>query len=102
MPMTSAMTIAIDASCIVTGSFSSDQREHRLLDPHRFAEIAGQHALDPIDVLHRQRPIEMILPANLLDDLGVALFARHDQRRIARQEMLQRERSAPTRRTTSG
>jgi hypothetical protein len=31
-----------------------------------------------------QRLIEMILPANLLDHLGIALFPRHDERGVAR------------------
>jgi hypothetical protein len=33
----------------------------------------------------------MILPADLFDDGGISLLAGHNQRRIARQQMLQRE-----------
>ena len=68
-----------------------DQLAHRHLDAHRLAEIAGQHALDPVDVLHRERLIEPVLLADLLDHLGIALLAGHDQRRIARQQLLQRK-----------
>ena len=68
-----------------------DQLAHRHLDAQRLAEIAGQHALDPVDVLHRHRLIEPVLLADLRDHVGIALLAGHDQRRIARQQLLQRE-----------
>ena len=42
MPIRSAMRNAIEASCSVTGSFSSDEVGDRPLDPHRLAEVAGQ------------------------------------------------------------
>jgi hypothetical protein len=38
-----------------------DQLEHRHLDAQRLAEVARQHALDPVDVLHRDRLIEPVL-----------------------------------------
>ena len=68
-----------------------DQLHHRLLQPHRLAEVAGEHALDPVQVLDRDRLIEAVLAPDLLDHRRVALLARHDQRRIAGQELLQRE-----------
>ena len=71
--------------------FLRDQAQHRHLDAQRLAEIARQHALDPVDVLHRDRLIEVILRADLRDHGGIALLAGHHQRRIARQQMLQRK-----------
>ena len=68
-----------------------DQVEHRQLVAHGLAEITRQHALDPVDILHRHRLIEPVLLADLLDHGRVALLARHDQRRIARQQVLQRK-----------
>ena len=68
-----------------------DQVEHRHLDAERLAEVARQHALDPVDILHRDRLIEPVLLADLRDHVGIALLARHDQRRIAGQQMLQRK-----------
>ena len=68
-----------------------DQLAHRHLDAQRLAEVARQHALDPVDVLHGDRLIEPVLLADLLDHGGIALLAGHHQRRIARQQMLQRE-----------
>ena len=68
-----------------------DQLHHRLFQPHRLAEVAGEHALDPVQVLDRDRLIEAVLAPDLLDHRRVALLARHDQRRIAGQELLQRE-----------
>ena len=71
--------------------FLRDQLAHRHLDAQRLAEVAGQHALDPVDVLHRNRLIEPVLLADLGDDLGIAFLAGHHQRRIAGQQLLQRE-----------
>ena len=68
-----------------------DQLAHRHLDAQRLAEIAGQHALDPVDILNRDRLIELVLLADLRDHGGIALLAGHHQRRIARQQLLQRE-----------
>jgi hypothetical protein len=68
-----------------------DQFADRYLVAQRLAEIARQHALDPVDILHRHRLIEPVLLADLRDDIRVAFLARHDQRRIARQQLLQRE-----------
>ncbi len=65
--------------------------EHLLLVAHQLAEVAGEHALDPEHVLHRDRLIEPILFADLLDHRGIAVLARHDHRGIARQQLLQRE-----------
>jgi hypothetical protein len=47
--------------------------------------------LDPIEVLDRQRAIEVIVLANLRNRFRIALFAGHDQRRVPRQKMLQRK-----------
>ena len=71
--------------------FLRDQLAHRHLDAQRLAEVAGQHALDPVEILHRDRPIEPVLLADLRDDGGIALLAGHHQRGIAGQQMLQRE-----------
>ena len=38
-----------------------DQLAHRHLDAQRLAEVARQHALDPVDILHRDRLIEPVL-----------------------------------------
>ncbi len=79
-----------------------DQVAHRHLDAQRLAEVAGQHALDPVDVLHRDRLIEPVLLADLLDHGGIALLAGHDQRGIAGQQIAAARRSGSTRRTVSG
>ncbi len=68
-----------------------DQFAHRHLVAQRLAEVARQHALDPVDVLDRHRLIEPVLLADLFDHFGIALLARHHQRRIAGQQLLQRE-----------
>ena len=81
--------------------FFEDQLEHGLLDPHRLAEISGKNAFDPIDVLQRQRLIEPILLADLLDDLRVPLLARHDQMPGRPATIAAARRSAPTRKTVS-
>ena len=91
MPTRNAITIAIEASWIVTGSFCAISSRTGTLLRKRLAEIARQHALDPVDVLDRHRLIEPILLADLLDHFGIALLARHDQRGIAGQKLLQRE-----------
>jgi len=49
--------------------------EHRLVDADGFAEIAVQQGADPQPVADRQRLVEMILGAQELDDLGVAVLA---------------------------
>ena len=53
--------IASSASSSVTGSFCSDELEHRLLVAHRLAEVAAQHAADPVGIAHRQRLVEVQL-----------------------------------------
>ena len=68
-----------------------DQAQHRHPVAQRLAEVTGENALDPVDILHRDRLIEMVLLADLLDHGRIALFAGHHQRRVARQQMLQRE-----------
>ena len=68
-----------------------DQLAHRHLDPQQLAEIALQHAFDPIDVLDRDRLIELVLRTDMGDGLGVAFLAGHHQCRIAGQQMLQRK-----------
>ena len=65
--------------------------EYRYVNPHRLAKIAGEHAPHPIQVLNRNWPIEMILLTDLFDHGWVALFASHDQGRIAGQQLLQRD-----------
>ena len=77
-------TIAIEASWSVTGSFSRDQLAHRLLVAQRLAEVARQHALDPVDVLHRQRLDRAGTACGSARSPRVALLARHDQRRDRR------------------
>jgi hypothetical protein len=91
MPITSAIAIASTASSIVTGSFWTIEVEHRLLRPHRFAEVAAQHAADPVAVAHRQRIVEVQLLVQVGDDVRVALLAGEDDRRIAGQQLLQPE-----------
>ena len=73
------MTIAMHASSSVTGSFSSDQLAHRLLHAQRLAEVAVQHAADPVQVAHRQRLVEMQLLAQVRDHGRVALLAGEDR-----------------------
>ena len=69
-----------------------DQLRHRLADAPGEAEVALQHIADPVQVLHRQRPIEPQLGADLRQHLRIAaLLAGHHQRRIARHELLQAE-----------
>ena len=65
--------------------------ENRNVNSHRLSEVAGEHALNPVEILDGNRPIEVILLANLLDHGRVALFAGHDQGGVARQQLLQRE-----------
>ena len=85
------MTIAIEASCIVTGSFCSTRSSTFCLMRIDSPRSPVSTPLIQIDVLHRDRLIEPILLADLLDHLGVAVLARHDQRGIAGQQLLQRE-----------
>ncbi len=79
------------ASCSVTGSFCREQRQHRLADAPALPEIAVQHVAEPVEVLDGQRPVEPELRADLRDDRGVVLLAGHDERRIARHQLLQQE-----------
>ena len=56
------------------------------------AEVPLQHIADPVEILHRQRPIEPQLGADLRQHLWVTtLLAGHHQRGIARHELLQAE-----------
>ena len=69
-----------------------DQLRHRLADAPGIPEIALQHVAHPVQVLHRQRPIEPQLGADLRQHLRIAaLLAGQHQRRIARHELLQAE-----------
>jgi hypothetical protein len=72
------MTIAMAASCSVTGSFCLDQVQHRLLVAHRFAQVAVQHAGNPVGVAHRQRLVEVHLLLQVGDHLRVLVLARQD------------------------
>ena len=85
------MMIAIVPSCSVTGSFCPIRVSTDMLLRSDWPRSPDNDALDPIDVLHRDRFIEMVLLADLLDDSGIAFLAGHDKRGIARQQMLQRE-----------
>ncbi len=60
-----------------------DQLGHRLLDAHRLAEVAAQHAGEPVAVAHRQRLVEMELGAQVSDDVRVAVLAGERDRRVA-------------------
>ena len=91
MPIRNAITIAMAASCIVTGSFWAIRVRTGTLMRRDSAEVTRQHALDPVGVLNRDWLIEPVLMADLLDDCWIALLAGHDQRRIAGQQLLQRE-----------
>jgi len=46
------------------------QLEHRLLYAQRLAEVAAQHAADPVEVADRQRLVEIELRAQRLDRRG--------------------------------
>ena len=85
------MTIAIAASSSVTGSFSAISCRHRLLHAQRFAEIAAQHAAQPVEITDRQRLVEVQLLAQVRDDVGIAVLAGEHDSRIAGQELLQPE-----------
>ena len=68
-----------------------DQRRHRLLHAQRLAEVALQHAAEPVDVAHRQRLVEVHLLPQVRDDGRVLLLAGEHHRRIAGQQLLQPE-----------
>src|SRR5262249_3350217 len=68
-----------------------DQLAYWPLDRQGRAEGAGTPPPDPMGVLHWQGLVEPVLLAYLLDYGRIALLARHHQRRIAGQELLQRE-----------
>ncbi len=65
--------------------------EHRLLDAHRFAEVTLEHATGPVQVAHRQRVVEVELFVQVRDHARVPVFAGEDERRVARQQLLQAE-----------
>jgi hypothetical protein len=67
------------------------QLEHRLLRAHRFAEVALQHAADPVRVTYRQGFVEVQLGAQVRDHARVLLLAGEDLGRVARQQLLQTE-----------
>src|SRR5262249_34959361 len=52
--------------------------ENRDMNPHRLAKVAGEYALNPVEILDRNWSIEVILLTNLLDHGRIALFAGHD------------------------
>ena len=85
------MTIAMHASSSVTGSFSRDQRAHRLLHAQRLAEVAVQHAAQPVEIANRKRLVEVQRFAQVRDHRRVALLAGEHHRRIAGQQLLQPE-----------
>ncbi len=91
MPMVSAITIASSASSIVTGSFSTISsvtgRWMRTDSPRSPCSTP----LQPVAVAHRQRLVEVELAAQVGDDVGVALLARHRDRRVPGQQLLQPE-----------
>jgi hypothetical protein len=68
-----------------------DQNQHRFLEPHRLAQVAGEHAADPIEVLNMERLIEAVLSADLFEHSRVTLLASHGERRVTRQQLLQAE-----------
>ncbi len=92
MPIDSAITIAIAASCERDRQLLQDQLEHRLLDAHRLAEVAREHAArsstGTAPAAARRGDTAARICASTL---RVALLAGHDQRRIARQQLLQPE-----------
>ena len=83
--------IAMVASWSVTGSFCSTRSTTGTLRRMDSPRSPVTDALDPEEILDRQRLIEAILLADLGDDLGIAILARHDQGGIARQQLLQQE-----------
>ena len=91
MPIRSAIAIASTRELDRHRQLLDDEVEHRLLRPHRFAEVAAQHAADPVAVAHRQRIVEVQLLVQVGDDVRVALLAGEDHRRIAGQQLLQPE-----------
>src|SRR5207244_5743497 len=68
-----------------------NQRENRPLQAQRFAEIAVEDSADPVVVANGKRFVQVQLLVQIRDDVRVALFAREDHGRIARQQLLQRE-----------
>ncbi|MCW2084981.1 UNVERIFIED_ORG: hypothetical protein M2193_007156 [Bradyrhizobium japonicum] len=71
--------------------FLRDQLAHRHLVAQGLAEIAGEDSLEPVDILHGDRLIELVLLPDLLDRGGIAFLAGHHQRRIAGQQLLERK-----------
>jgi hypothetical protein len=68
-----------------------DQLAHRLLHPQRFAEVAAQHAFDPVQVANRQRLVQVHLLAQVRDHGRIAVLAGEHDGGIARQQLLQAE-----------
>ena len=84
--------MAINANCKVTGNFCAISVSDRFFQPHRLTEIAGEHAADPMHILHIERLIEPVLPADLFQDRRVALLTGHGKGRIAGEQLLQARR----------
>ena len=71
--------------------FFEDEIEHRLLDAHRFAQIALEHAAGPVQVADRKRIVQMQLLVQVRDDARIPVFARENDRRVSGQQLLQAE-----------
>ena len=91
MPITSAMTIAIDASSIVTGSFSAISAVTGFCMRSDSPRSPCSTPPSQYSVAHRQRLVEMHLRAQVRDDVRIALLAGEHHRRIAGQQLLQPE-----------
>ena len=76
-----------------------DQLAHRLLDAHRFAQIAFEHAARPIQVADRQRLIEVELLVQVRDHCRILVLAGEDQRRSRQAAAAAGRRSGSRRRT---
>ena len=81
------MTIAIKASCSVTGNFCAISVNTGSLSRIDLPRSPRQHAADPVQILRVDRLIEPVLLADLFQDRRIALLPGHGERRVAGQEL---------------
>ena len=91
MPIASAMRIAKHASSSVTGSFSRMSSSTGFCMRSDSPRSPCSTPVDPVQVAHRQRLVEVQLLAQVRDDGRVAVLAGQHDRGIARQQLLQAE-----------
>ena len=88
----SASSCATIASSNDTGIRSASACGHRLAGAEGAAEVTGDHAAEPVDVAHQQRPVELQRLADLLHLLGRGVVARDDDGGVAGQQVHHDER----------